>query len=132
MIGDEDEETKSPEYRESVRCKIFLGYTSNMISCGVRETIRYLAQHNLVQVIVTSAGGIEEDFIKCLAPTYLGDFHLTGLELRSKGLNRIGNLLIPNENYCKLEEWMMPILDQMVVEQKEQVCTISNGFFSIF
>ena len=30
------------EYRKTVRCKIFLGYTSNMISCGLRETIRFL------------------------------------------------------------------------------------------
>ena len=26
-------------------CTIFLGYTSNMASCGVRDTIRYLVQH---------------------------------------------------------------------------------------
>ena len=25
-----------------------------------------------VDVLVTTAGGVEEDFIKCLAPTYLG------------------------------------------------------------
>jgi deoxyhypusine synthase len=30
------------------KCKIFLSYTSNMISCGVRETIRFLVQHKLV------------------------------------------------------------------------------------
>jgi len=29
-------------------CTIFLGYTSNMASCGVRETIRYLVQHKIV------------------------------------------------------------------------------------
>jgi deoxyhypusine synthase len=29
-------------------CTIFLGYTSNMISCGVREYIRYLVQHKMV------------------------------------------------------------------------------------
>lgn len=40
-------------------CTIFLGYTSNMASCGVRETIRFLAQHNMVDCIVTTAGGIE-------------------------------------------------------------------------
>jgi hypothetical protein len=27
---------------------------------------------------VTTAGGVEEDFIKCLAPTYIGDFALNG------------------------------------------------------
>ena len=32
----------------------------------------------MVDVMVTTAGGIEEDFIKCMANTYLGDFHLKG------------------------------------------------------
>ncbi|XP_051995595.1 deoxyhypusine synthase-like [Xyrauchen texanus] len=101
-------------------CTIFLGYTSNLISSGVRESIRYLAQHKMVDVIVTTAGGIEEDLIKCLAHTYLGEFSLKGKELRQKGLNRIGNLLVPNDNYCKFEDWLMPILDQMVLEQKTE------------
>ena len=29
-------------------CTIFLGYSSNMVSCGVRETIRFLVQHKMV------------------------------------------------------------------------------------
>jgi deoxyhypusine synthase len=70
-----------------------------------------------VDCIVTSAGGVEEDFIKCLAPTLLGDFKLKGSELRAKGVNRLGNLLIPNENYCKFEDWLMPILHTMTDEQ---------------
>ena len=100
-------------------CTIFLGYTSNMASCGVRESIRFLVQHNMVDCIVASAGGIEEDFIKCLAPTYLGDFSLKGSDLRKKGINRIGNLLVPNDNYCKFEDWIMPLLDEMLKIQKE-------------
>ncbi|XP_042435432.1 deoxyhypusine synthase isoform X6 [Zingiber officinale] len=71
----------------------------------------------MVEVLVTTAGGIEEDIIKCLAPTYKGDFSLPGAHLRSNGLNRIGNLLVPNDNYCKFEDWIMPILDQMLLEQ---------------
>ncbi|KAM4678473.1 deoxyhypusine synthase isoform 2-T2 [Discoglossus pictus] len=98
-------------------CIIFLGYTSNLISSGLREIIRYLVQHSMVDVIVTTAGGIEEDIIKCLAPTYLGDFSLKGADLRPRGINRIGNLLVPNNNYCLFEDWIIPILDQMVLEQ---------------
>lgn len=41
---------------------------------------------------------------------------------RKKGLNRIGNLLIPNDNYVKFEEWINPILDQMLKEQIDNVC----------
>ena len=29
-------------------CTIFLGFTSNMISSGVRETIKYLLKNNMV------------------------------------------------------------------------------------
>uniref|UniRef100_A0A8C3BN07 Deoxyhypusine synthase n=1 Tax=Cairina moschata TaxID=8855 RepID=A0A8C3BN07_CAIMO len=101
-------------------CTIFLGFTSNLISSGVRETIRYLVQRGMVDVLVTTAGGVEEDLIKCLAPTYIGDFSLRGRDLRQNGINRIGNLLVPNDNYCKFEDWLMPILDQMVDEQETQ------------
>lgn len=69
--------------------------------------------------MVTTAGGIEEDFIKCLGSTYLGEFDLDGAGLRKKGMNRIGNLVVPNDNYCKFEDWLTPILDQMLKEQKE-------------
>jgi deoxyhypusine synthase len=98
---------------------IFLGYTSNMISSGLRETFRYLVQHKHVSAIVTSAGGVEEDFIKCLAPTYLGSFTTPGKSLRQQGMNRIGNLVVPNNNYCAFEDWVMPILDKMLEEQEE-------------
>ncbi|KAH3668744.1 hypothetical protein OGAPHI_002499 [Ogataea philodendri] len=98
---------------------IFLGYTSNLISSGLRDTLRFLVQHKMVSAIVASAGGIEEDLIKCLAPTYMGDFALPGKQLRDDGMNRIGNLIVPNDNYCKFEEWMVPVLDKMLEEQEE-------------
>ncbi|KAJ0754175.1 Deoxyhypusine synthase [Helianthus annuus] len=120
VTEDCSDEEKNPTYRESVKCKIFLGFTSNLISSGVRDIIRYLVQHHMVEVIVTTAGGIEEDLIKCLGDTYRGDFSLPGAALRSKGLNRIGNLLVPNDNYCKFEDWIIPIFDQMLIEQNTQ------------
>lgn len=114
------EEERDLKYRESVKCKVFLGFTSNLVSSGIRDTFRYLVEHRMVDVVVTTAGGIEEDLIKCLAPTFKGDFSLPGAYLRSKGLNRIGNLLVPNDNYCKFEDWIIPIFDRMLKEQIEQ------------
>lgn len=113
------------------RPTIFLGYTSNLISSGLREIFRYLVEHRHVDVIVTTAGGIEEDFIKCLAPTYMSPegFAADGKKLRSQGLNRIGNLLVPNSNYCAFEDWVVPILDKMLEEQesaKERVRTLGD------
>ncbi|CDR39552.1 CYFA0S03e04632g1_1 [Cyberlindnera fabianii] len=101
------------------KATIFMGYTSNLISSGLRDTLRYMVQHKQVSAIVATAGGIEEDLIKCLAPTYLGEFSLKGSKLRDEGMNRIGNLLVPNDNYCKFEEWIVPILDTLLEEQTE-------------
>lgn len=98
---------------------IFMGYTSNLISSGLRDTLRFLVQHKMVSAIVSSAGGIEEDLIKVLAPTYMGEFSLPGKGLRDQGMNRIGNMLVPNDNYCKFEEWIVPILDKCLEEQEE-------------
>ena len=117
---EEDEDYKDIEIRKKTRCTIFLGYTSNMSSCGMRDIIRYLCQHKMIDCIVTTCGGIEEDFIKCLAPFYLGDFNLKGKDLREKGLNRIGNLLVPNENYCLFEDWINPLLKEMLDKQKKK------------
>ena len=75
-------------------------------------------EHKHVSAIVTTAGGVEEDFIKCLAPTYLGTFSAAGATLRKQGMNRIGNLFVPNSNYCAFEDWIVPILDTMLEEQE--------------
>jgi deoxyhypusine synthase len=85
-------------------------------------------KHKHIACIVTTAGGIEEDLIKCLGKTYLADFSLDGADLRRRGMNRIGNLIIPNDNYCKFEDWLIPILDTMLTEQKAtgQVWTPSS------
>jgi deoxyhypusine synthase len=105
--------------RQQIRAKIFLGFTSNQISSGQREVIRFLVQHSMVDVIVTTAGGVEEDLIKCLNPTFIGSFKHIGRDLRKRGINRIGNLYLPNKNYCDFEDWLFPILHKMHDEQEE-------------
>ena len=111
-------------------------------TCNIHSVIHYFIKCTCliqfqVDCIVTTAGGVEEDFIKCMAPTYLGDFALKGKMLRERGINRIGNLLVPNDNYCSFEDWVMPILDQMLQEQKEQVyrdlyCICRTSFAVVF
>ncbi|XP_050445847.1 probable deoxyhypusine synthase [Cataglyphis hispanica] len=121
LTEDQIDKIEEDEFiKRKSHCTIFLGYTSNMVSSGIREIIRFLVQHKLVDCLVTTAGGVEEDFIKCLAPTYIGSFYLDDRQLREKGLNRTGNLLVPNDNYCLFEDWLMPRLDAMLVEQKEK------------
>lgn len=119
---DENLLKQNPHYGilQRSNCTIFLGYTSNMISCGVRESIQFLVKNKMVDCIVTTTGGIEEDFMKCMKPTYLSDYEYDGVQSRKDGLNRIGNMFVPNDNYRLFEDWLLNILDQMLVEQKEQ------------
>lgn len=100
------------------KCTIFLGYTSNMVTSGLRDVFRYLAEHKLVDVIVTTAGGVEEDFIKCFEPFILGDFNADGKELREKGINRTGNIFVPNERYVRFEKFFIPFLEEVNKENK--------------
>ena len=103
--ADEKEQWLDPAVRAAERCTIFLGYTSNMASCGMREYIRYLCQHKMISAIVTTTGGLEEDIMKLLANHYIGAFDLDGKTLREQGLNRLGNLIVPNNNYQLVESW---------------------------
>ncbi|KAJ0969038.1 hypothetical protein J5N97_021915 [Dioscorea zingiberensis] len=47
IAEDCSEEERSSAYRESIRCKIFLGFTSNLVSPGIRDVIRFLVQHKM-------------------------------------------------------------------------------------
>jgi len=98
---------------------IFLGYTSNMVSSGLRDIIRFLVQHKKVNVLITTCGGIEEDIIKCFGDFKIGDFSSDDVELRNKGINRIGNILVPNSRYVAFEKFVQPILEEIYLESKK-------------
>ncbi|MEM4239593.1 MAG: deoxyhypusine synthase [Candidatus Woesearchaeota archaeon] len=110
------------------KCTIYLGYTSNLVTSGLRDIFRYLVQNKMVDILVTTAGGIEEDIIKCIKPFILGRFDADGKELREKGINRAGNIYIPNSRYCRFEDFLVPILEKLALEQKEtgQILTPSE------
>ncbi|KAF6779725.1 hypothetical protein AHF37_00942 [Paragonimus kellicotti] len=45
-----------PFRRMSNNCTVFLSYTSNMVSCGVRDIIRFIVQHNMNKIPVFCPG----------------------------------------------------------------------------
>ncbi|MDA3856098.1 MAG: deoxyhypusine synthase [Candidatus Woesearchaeota archaeon] len=102
------------------KATIFFAFTSNMGTCGVREQIKYITKNNMVQVMVTSAGAIEEDIIKCLKPFVLGDFRAPGHVLREDGINRTGNIFIPNDIYLYFEKFMTKFLERIYEKQKQK------------
>ncbi len=99
--------------------KIFLAFTSNMVTSGLRGFFAQLVKLGIVDVIVTTVGGIEEDIMKAQGEMFsVGRFESDDVELHEQGINRIGNLLVRNESYMKFESWLMPILDKLYQGQK--------------
>ncbi|MFB6190007.1 MAG: deoxyhypusine synthase [Candidatus Nanohaloarchaea archaeon] len=86
--------------------KIFLTFTSNIVSSGLRESIAYLAKEDLVDVMVTTSGAHSEDIIKTEQPFKMGEWDADEAELREKGINRLGNIYAESDGYVWLEEWL--------------------------
>jgi deoxyhypusine synthase len=95
------------------KATIFFGFTSNMVSSGVRDIIRYLVQQQHVHAIVTTAGGIEEDVIKTLKPFHLGMFEVSGEQLFDNGINRTGNIFVPNDRFAEFDKFMRLFFDEL-------------------
>lgn len=108
------------------KATIFLGASSNLITSGIRDIVRWLVEKKKINVFVTTAGGIEEDIIKCLGDFKIGTFSASGEMLRQQGINRTGNILVPNSRYVKFEAFLTPILKKIYDEQKK-----TNKIFSV-
>lgn len=84
LTDDEVDEHEEDEFiKRKNSCTIFFGYTSNLVSSGLRETIRFLVQHNLVDAIVASAGKLSSS----LSITTAKFPYLFQVELRKISLN---------------------------------------------
>jgi deoxyhypusine synthase len=101
------------------KAKIYFGFTSSMVSSGLRDVFRYLFEHKKIDIAVTTAGAIEEDIIKCLDDFKIGRFDVSGKELLEKGINRIGGVYAPRRGYTKFEDFIQPVLNKMYDEQNE-------------
>jgi deoxyhypusine synthase len=87
-------------------CKIFLTFTSNIISSGLREVVAYLAREDFVDVMITSAGSHTEDVIKTNEGFKIGEWDADEKELRDRGINRLGNIYAESDHYVWLESWL--------------------------
>ncbi|MCX8158097.1 MAG: deoxyhypusine synthase [Candidatus Diapherotrites archaeon] len=97
---------------------IFFGFTANLVASGLRGIIKEFCKKKFVDVVVTTAGAIEHDIMKSHKPYFLGSFYLDDEELHKKGINRIGNILVPNERYIFLEKFVKETFKEMYEREK--------------
>lgn len=99
--------------------KIFLTFTSNMVTSGLRGFFAQLCKLNMPNILVTTSGSIEEDIMKTLGEDFeLSSFYADDTQMHERGENRIGNLLIRNESYLKFEDLMGEILRKIYEKNK--------------
>lgn len=100
------------------KAKVYLAFTANMVASGLRSVFARMCEKKMVDVIITTGGAIEHDFIRSFKPYLMGDFGMDDSELRRKGINRIGNILVPTDRYVLLEKKIQPLFKKMYGEGK--------------
>jgi len=95
-------------------CTVFLSFPACIVSTGTRGVIRKLVEEKLVDVIITTCGTLDHDLARVWKKYYHGEFLADDADLHRQGINRLGNIFIPNESYgVVLERRMQPILEEL-------------------
>ncbi|MFQ6086152.1 MAG: deoxyhypusine synthase [Candidatus Bathyarchaeia archaeon] len=95
-------------------CVKFLSFPANLIATGLRGVIKDLVRRKLFDVVVTTCGTLDHDFARVWASYYHGSFLADDAELHRRGINRIGNIFVPNDSYgITIEKRLQPMLQKM-------------------
>jgi len=98
----------------------FLSFTADIVSTGTRGVLRDMLKGNMFDVVITTCGTLDHDIARCFKDYYEGRFEADDIELAKKGINRLGNVFIPNESYgVILEEKLAEWLREIYAEKKE-------------
>ncbi|HIK02928.1 TPA: deoxyhypusine synthase [archaeon] len=101
-------------------CTRILSFPAAIVSTGTRGIIRDLVRKKLVDVLITTSGMVDHDFARVFADYYAGEFEMDDVKLHKEKINRLGNVLIPNESYGNaIEDNMQPILGEIYKIKKE-------------
>jgi deoxyhypusine synthase len=99
--------------------KIFLTFTSNMVTSGLRGFFAQLCKLKIPNILVTTSGSIEEDIMKSLGEEFeFTNFYADDIKLHEEGSNRVGNLSIRNESYMKFEDKIQELLKEIYGKKK--------------
>ena len=106
-------------------CLKFLSFTGNLVATGTRGVFKELVKRKLVDVIITACGTLDHDMARCWKNYYKGLFIMNDAKLHEKGINRLGNVLVPNDSYGTIiEQKMQALLESL---WKEGVREVSGG-----
>jgi len=97
------------------KCLTFLSFPACIMATGTRGVIVELVKRKLVDVVITTCGTLDHDLARTWKDYYHGDFMMDDAELREKGMNRLGNVVVPDESYgLLLEERLVPMFEEIL------------------
>jgi len=107
---------------ETPNCIKFLSFTGNLVATGTRGVFKELIKRKLVDVVITTCGTLDHDMARCWRNYYKGSFVMNDTELHKKGINRLGNVLVPNDSYGTIiEQKMQALLESLWKEGIKEV-----------
>ncbi|HKZ98200.1 MAG TPA: deoxyhypusine synthase [Thermoplasmata archaeon] len=105
-------------------CTTFLSFPAALMATGVRGVLRGLVERKLVDAVITTCGTADHDLARVWQPYYHGDFEMDDVALHRLGINRLGNILVPNESYgIVLEKRLQPMLADLWTSGKRSLTT---------
>ncbi len=109
---------------EEKDCVKFLSFTADIVATGTRGVIRELVKRKIVDMIITTCGTLDHDVARCWKDYYKGSFIMNDTKLHQEGLNRLGNVLVPNDSYgIIIEKKIQAMLQELYEEGKRELST---------
>jgi deoxyhypusine synthase len=103
-------------------CVKFLSFTGNLVATGTRGALRELVKRRLVDVIITTCGTLDHDVARSWKKYYKGSFIMNDARLHEENINRLGNVLVPNESYgAIIEQKIQTLLGELWREGVKEV-----------
>jgi deoxyhypusine synthase len=100
-------------------CFKILSHPACIVSTGTRGLIKDMIKNKKVDAVMTTCGTLDHDLARLWKDYYQGSFNMDDKELHQQGINRLGNVLVPNECYGDvLEERLQPIIKKLYSEKK--------------
>ena len=113
-------------------CIKFLSFPACICATGTRGIIKELLKRKFFDVVITTAGTLDHDLARIWKKYYHGSFMVDDEKLHKQGINRLGNIFIPNESYGNiLEEKMQPILAK-IYKTKQKWSTKEIVWYFVF
>ncbi len=83
---------------------IFLTFPACIVATGTRGVIKEMVKERIVDAIITTCGSLDHDLARSYKNYIHGSFDADDIELHKRGVYRLGNIFIPQDNYGKIIE----------------------------